>query len=587
MIGGCNALAYSQYFTRVMPGLIVDEIQFNNVLDLPELPPADANLYDFQVIELPLRELLGDTTFRFNEFDNAEKREAVLERAKQACQVSLDAAMRYNRSHGVLTVVMNFALPQAPVVSSLNRTGTGRDLRRLISQINEYLAELLDRYPNAFLADLDSLSGSLGKMYFQDDSIYFIGHSGHWKPEDRDYDVAPWHFAPAGLPIQDGPSLAETYVSQLDDFYLGVWRQWEHIWRVARRADAVKLVIFDLDNTLWRGQIAEHYGDDVTPPVFHGWPTGMWEAIHHLRGRGILTAVCSKNDYDTVKERWDRAVHASWLTLDDFTFVEIGWGPKVEAVARIVKRAGLTAHSTVFVDDNPVERESVRLGLPGVRVIGDNMYESRRILLWSAETQVPTLTVESADREKMVKAQDARETVKQALSREYFLLTLSLEIDLFELANFQGADAVRVIELTNKTNQFNTTGQRRSLTDFQDYVRKGARVFAFSARDRFTNYGIVGVVLWKDNSLEQFVMSCRVIGLDIENAVVQALLGALGVDACHAIIAETNHNSPARDFYVRNGFTRVGDGLFQWNKRVSEPAPETHATVNVRVGEAV
>src|ERR1019366_4237781 len=157
-----------------------------------------------------------------------------------------------------------------------------------------------------------------------------------------------------------------------------------------------------LDDTLWRGQIAEHYETGVNWPVIHGWPTGIWEAVQHLLSRGILTAICSKNDESLVRERWDRAVQFGWLTLEDFTFVKINWLPKAENIEAIIRQANLTSKSVVFVDDNPVEREAVRSSIPGIRVIGSNPYATRRILLWSSETQVLTLSEESVRRDEMI-----------------------------------------------------------------------------------------------------------------------------------------------------------------------------------------
>jgi FkbH-like protein len=354
--------------------------------------------------------------------------------------------------------------------------------------------------------------------------------------------------------------MEDVYPSQIDQLFEAIWRQWESLYRTVHQIDAVKLVIFDLDDTMWRGQIAEHYGNEGKWPVFAGWPLGIWEAINHLRARGILTAICSKNDAGLVEARWDRAVTSRWVTLDDFTFKEINWSPKAENIAKIINQASLTPKSVLFVDDNPVERESVAAALPGIRVIGSNPFVVRRILLWSSETQVARLSAESVNRDAMIRKQQLRETERASMSREEFLLGLNCSVRLSRLSSTSSSDFPRSLELLNKTNQFNTTGKRWSEAEVSNFFAEGGCFYVFSVEDKFTQYGLVGVILYEPGSFQQFAMSCRVLGLDIEASVISEIIRREETDnlifAFSAVVVDTEANMVCRDLYLRCDFIR-------------------------------
>jgi FkbH-like protein len=476
--------------------------------------------------------------------------------ALESLKFRLLASLKYNVQHGILTFVSNFATPQQPASPSLGHTGTELDLGHVVGKLNERLAELVAQYQNVYVADFNALSSCMGKRYFQDDLMGFYAHGGHWYPGEQDYDVAPQHNAPAGGRIEPLPSFESLYPSQSGALCEAVYSQWESMYRTVHQIDSVKLVIFDLDDTMWRGQIAEHYGDYGDWPVHFGWPTGLWEAIQHLRARGIMTAICSKNTESLVQKRWDRAAPGSWVTLDDFLFKEINWKPKAVNVGKIIKQAALTPKSVLFIDDNPVERESVRLAHPGIRVLGSNPYVVRRILLWSAETQLARLTRESMGREQMMRQQIEREAQRESLSREEFLQQLRCKVQLHRIASVEHAHYPRSFELLNKTNQFNTTGIRWSPAQMTAFLQGGGCIYAFHVEDRYTQYGLTGVILFKDGRFEQFAMSCRVLGLEVETSVIHAIVQreAARHQALTARVLSTDANMVCRDVYVRCGF---------------------------------
>jgi FkbH-like protein len=341
----------------------------------------------------------------------------------------------------------------------------------------------------------------------------------------------------------------------------------------------VKLVIFDLDDTLWRGQIAEHYGQGVSWPRHDGWPAGLWEAVQHLRARGIITAICSKNEESLVRDRWSHSVRDPWITLDDFALREINWRPKAENVGLIIEQTSVTPKSVIFVDDNPVERAAVKAAFPDIRVIGGNPYETRRLLLWSPETQIAVRTAESGVRENSIRQMQVREQARTSMSREDFLASLDCKIELIKIAFSDHKDFARVYELLNKTNQFNTTGKRWTNGQVFGFFKLGGVIYAFRVKDRFTDYGLVGVVLFLHGDFVQLAMSCRVLGLGVETSVISYIMLEAATPSFTAKVIETEANIVCRDVFARTGFNDDGDGRYSFVGEACRRRIASHLTI--------
>jgi FkbH-like protein len=206
-----------------------------------------------------------------------------------------------------------------------------------------------------------------------------------------------------------------------------------------------------------------------------------------------------------------------------------------------------------------------------MRILGGTPLTWRRILLWAPETQLGAITLESVNRTEMVRAQVVREEQRAVLSREEFLATLNVKMRFFELHNTGHSRFPRVLELINKTNQFNTTGQRWTLEECAAALAAGASFYAFEVADLYTDYGLVGVLIVDGTEIRQFVMSCRVMGLEVELSAVACihnLLRDAGVRNIFAAMVETDRNLPCRDVYARCGFS-IADRGFE--KPTSQP----------------
>jgi FkbH-like protein len=451
----------------------------------------------------------------------------------------------------------NFFVPQRHMVGSLLPRYDIRNIEHFVYLLNEKLEALVRGYSNAYILDVDRISASFGRRYIQDDSVYAVNHG-----------------AVLGTPGIDA-SRIEPMAPMADHYEIrwfpvlsdAIWAEALSMHRIARQRDAVKLVITDLDDTLWSGVSGDM--DDLAKVLDPVWVLGLIETLMVLKQRGILLAIASKNDEKRIREVWPK-IFGNRLSLEDFAAIRINWRPKAENIQEMLSVLNLLPGSAVFIDDNPAERASVQQAFPNMRVLGRYPYYLRRILLWSSETQVASISEESRRRTEMAQTQFLREASRERMSRGDFLAQASPKVEIAWLTGVGDPRFARAFELINKTNQFNTTGHRWKHEDMARFLGGGGRALIFNVQDAFTNYGLVGVVLVKDAVIEQWVMSCRVIGYDIEQAVmsviVQALRGANAI-AVTGVLVETEANLACRSLFENAHFRRMQTG---WVLEASE-----------------
>jgi FkbH-like protein len=266
-----------------------------------------------------------------------------------------------------------------------------------------------------------------------------------------------------------------------------------------------------------------------------------------------------------------------YIRLEDFAIVKINWRPKAENIAEAIAEANVLPKSVVFLDDNPVERAAVKAAFPQVRTIETSHLRWGRVLGWSAELQVAQISQESARRTELIQAQVERQRVRAALTREDFLASLNLSVAVYPLHAVTDERFARSFELLNKTNQFNSTGVRWSEADAVAYFEQGGVWWTFEVADRFTRYGLVGVVCVSVAHVSQFVMSCRVAGLDVELAALAIVLERCAAAGTQfdAVVRATDSNAVSRDLFKRIGWSE-SDG--RWRGRAPTAMPP-HVTV--------
>ena len=537
----------------------------------PPVAPHPPDAYSFQVLHIANRYVFSDHDvmiwIRAGCGEIAES-DALLQMVKS----NLDRALRFGTvwRDKMPVFVTNLMPPQQDFNGRLAPRLQTDSIRFFFARLNDYLREAVAKLANVYVLDVEEIFASIGTRQLLDDSVLVSAHasilSDGFHEEDRK------RLVPSRRPT-------EYYDIKPHDFMLSVWYEAEAMYRTLRQIDQVKMICVDLDDTLWRGVLAEEAElDDIDPMLAsEGWPIGVAEALAVLKRRGVLLCILSKNTEDRARAIFEK-VYQSKLRLDDFAIVKINWLPKAENMRAAMSEANLLPSSVVFLDDSPVERAEMKKAFPQIRVIEASHYYWRRILLWSAETQTTTITPESARRTEMVRAQVQRETLRADSSREDFLASLKLRMEI-ALVKPNSKRFERALELLNKSNQFNTTGRRWTAQELAAVERDGF-VATVAVGDKFTDYGDTLIAVVRGDRIEQLVMSCRVIGLGVEQAAVAAI--ARRVLAGHprvvARIVETNANILARDLFARCGWT-LTDG--EW----SATAPgETPAHVGIASG---
>lgn len=325
-----------------------------------------------------------------------------------------------------------------------------------------------------------------------------------------------------------------------------------------------KVIAVDLDNTLWGGVIGE---DGLAGIVLGNGSRGeafqaFQEHLLALRKRGILLAVVSKNNDAEAREPFLHHPDMR-LSLSDFVAFRASWDDKSAAIRQLAEDLSLGLDAFVFIDDNPFEREAVRQTLPDVDVLDlpDDVTGYPGALARHASLEPGVLTAEDGSRTTQYQAlAQTAESRKAASTPEEFLASLQMHATFAPVTN---ASLPRVVQLLGKTNQFNLTGRRHTEPAVQEMTqRRGAVHLTLRMRDRFSDHGLVGVVLavpeGRDLRVDTWLMSCRVLGRGVEIATMNVLAQKARAHGYDRIIGEfiaSGRNEPARDAYERCGFT--------------------------------
>ena len=299
-----------------------------------------------------------------------------------------------------------------------------------------------------------------------------------------------------------------------------------------------KCLILDLDNTLWGGVI----GDDGLDRIQIGKETALAEAYTAfqqyclaLRNRGILLAVCSKND--EVIARLGFTHPDSVLKIEHFSVFKANWEPKPDNIRQIATDLNLGIESFVFIDDNPAERSIVSAQLPSVAVpdVGSDVCQFATVIQAGHFFEMVSLSPEDLVRADTYSANMAR-VATQSKFKDYgeYLdsLEMTAEIDVFKPVYLD-----RITQLINKTNQFNLTTRRYTFAEIENIAENSGHVALYGKlTDVFGDNGLVSVVIGRVEAstiyLDLWIMSCRVLKRDMELAMLDTLVDkALAIDA--------------------------------------------------------
>ncbi|RQH08308.1 HAD-IIIC family phosphatase [Paraburkholderia dinghuensis] len=527
---------------------------------VPDVDPSD----DVAVVSLTLRDILSEVTqtqqpaadMTFSRIQSGDDARAFLESAGE--YLSWKVAQIAGEITTVPVLFMSFFEPSfnylGDVVDPFSPTSPGY----LVREMNRLFNEAIRKTNNCYFLESNEILNFVGRRHLQDDALASSSHASLINDWDFKLDAGRLN-APKAL----GNIL--TYEVASREFILALLSRIEAILRIIEQRNPVKLIIVDLDDTLWRGVAAEGESLSVHDRI-EGWPIGLAEALMFFKRRGGLLAICSKNEEAPTIERFN-AIWRGAITLDDFACARINWNPKSQNIREIIKEVNLLPGNCVFIDDNDRELSEVKAAIPDIRCLGGNHYDWRRIILRSAETQVPIVTEESSRRTELVRAISQREAgsdVASGVSREEWLASLQLRQSFFLIKSPTSRHFERAFELINKTNQFNTTGKRWEKSEFEKFLSVGGYCVVSSLRDKLIDNGIISVCLVKCANIVQVVLSCRVFGLGAE-LVVGAIATRLALKSHPEIRAElidTGKNATCHDYFRRIGFSQTKTGLY-------------------------
>ncbi|MEV6593788.1 HAD-IIIC family phosphatase [Streptomyces acidicola] len=401
-------------------------------------------------------------------------------------------------------------------------------------------------------------------------------------------------------PVNEPRLAAYAKVHLGEELLAGYAREAGHLAR-ALRGRTKKVLVVDLDNTLWDGILGDDGPDGIAAATtYRGEAFGRFQkAVGQIGAQGVLLAVCSKNDIEPV-----RAVlrdHPDMVLRDgDFVQVVANWDPKDSNLLAVARKLNLGVDSFVFADDSPFECGLVSRSLPGVAVVRLDEEPALHIerLLADGWFDLRELTAEDRARATQYRTEAARQDLMESAgSMEEYLAELGVEVTLSPVADHEIA---RVSQVTLRTNQFNLTTERLQQADVR--ARRDSddgMVLAIRSADRFGDNGLVGVVLvsgvgaddgWH---IDNMLLSCRVFARGIEETCLAAVLreaGERGAGAVHARYRPTAKNHRVRTLYPSVGFAETGedeDGTVSFRHDLTGeqlPTPPAHVRLTADFG---
>ncbi len=488
------------------------------------------------IVFVELRDVMGELYWQPYSVSDDERKQWVVEQ-KEKFGSLVQTVKKHSRAKLLLH---NFEIPvYSPLGILEDKMPFG--IREAVQNLNACLRDMAKTDSQLFVFDYDLFCSSLGKTAIADHRMYYLG------------DVRlTWEHLPA-----------------LCDQYLGYIRPLASHTR--------KCIVLDLDNTLWGGVVGEDGLDGIRlGPTPEGRP--YWEFQKLLLGlwqRGVILAVNSKNNPDdaigVLRE------HSSTVLREEhFAAMRINWLDKGANLIDLAEELNLGLDSLVFIDDDQANRDRIRAAFPEVFVVDlpddPALYPATLMSLNLFNTF--QLTEEDLTKGTLYSQRKQRELDREAMSLDEHLASLETVVTI---RSADSATIPRISQLTQKTNQFNMTTRRYLEEDIQKFVADSAYdVVCCSVRDRFGEQGITGVAivekLGKSWRVDTFLLSCRVIGRGIEDALLSHLAGqALSGEAeqlCGEFIP-TPKNAPARDFYKTRGFSleRAENGTEWWSDR--------------------
>ena len=404
-------------------------------------------------------------------------------------------------------------------------------LTRFIESLNRDFADYAVSHENFFLHDLHGLAARIGLLKWHDRFQYYAYKLA------MSYDVIP----------EVSLGLAKIIKGLL--------------------GKNKKCLVLDLDNTLWGGIIGddgmEHIEIGHETPTAEAY-TAFQEYVLKLKERGVILAVCSKNEEDIAKSGFNHP--DSVLHVEDFVSFHANWKPKNINLRTIAEEINIGTDSLVFIDDNPAERQLVRDTMPEVavpEVDPVDVFSYIRAIEGAGFFEPVTISEDDRKRNESYRENIQRRSLEESMKTyDDFLQSLEMEA---EIDDFRSVYYDRIAQLTNKSNQFNLTTRRYTRADIEQMANDQHYITLYGRlRDKFGDNGLISVVIGEkiDDSLHirLWLMSCRVLKRGMEQMMLDALAARAAADGCKELIGyyyKTAKNKMVSDLYAVFGFEKI------------------------------
>ena len=441
-------------------------------------------------------------------------------------------------------ILSNFVIPTYSPYE-INEAREEFGLQDMVRALNQNIKIELGQDPKIYLHDLNSFITKFG--------------------ENNVFNYKQFFYGDVKISLDHIPYLAEEFMGYVKAV-LGLNK---------------KCIVLDLDNTLWGGIVGEDgfegikLGDD---PIGRAY-VEFQRHLLALNQRGIILAINSKNNFDDAIEIIRK--HPNMILKEDnFACFRINWNDKVVNMEEIAEELNIGLDSIVFLDDDPINRDYMKIALPQVLTVelSDSSSYSQTLKSMN-DFQMLKITNEDIKRSKMYLDQRKRtEFQKHVGNLQDFLKQLNIS------AKIKKADQYtipRISQLTLKTNQFNLTTRRYQEEDIRKFVSEENKIVECAQiQDKFGDNGITSVyIINKENEQEWFIdtflLSCRVMGRGVEKALLGQIIERAkmeGVKKVKAQYIKTMKNKPAENFLSDFGFIRKGDiWIFETTKSIKKP----------------
>lgn len=437
-------------------------------------------------------------------------------------------------------------------LSNLLRTTKFTESEKVLHDCNEILYKNLSGFNNITILDMTKIALSYGDKKYHDPRLWFI----------------------AKIPYSN------LFANHLIDKYTSLI--------LSHTGKSIRVLAIDLDNTLWGGVLGEDgkdallIGGDYPGNVYRNFQKTL---LTLSKNHGIALIILSKNDEQEALDAMN-SLPSMLINEDKIISHAINWNEKWENLRLLSKQIGVGLENIGFIDDNPVERESIKNHLPEVKVIDlpiDPAFYSNALLsnvYMSASLYSDEKDSNRSNRYKIRKEIENKRGRFDSVESFYKSLGMSIVVNELDENNI-----ARAVQLINKTNQFNTTALRYTHKEIEALSNtKGKNVFVIGMQDKYSEYENIGIVVCSQDEkqnrileIELLLLSCRVLGRGIDTSILYWLTIWAENNSIETIageIIETKRNLPVRDVYANHGFSSVDENRWVYdieNQKMKSP----------------